>query len=149
MKNADEIYQASREDLIIEAMEIWDIHSARYVTNLEMYHVLLKQKRELNIRLHTIKKSVLRDYPNIIFLKMESQEAAMSFLAALETKKIRKLIIDVQYTLHYDYCFVTVSNWVSEAMYQIKNHNNKTRFGMDPGSISPKGRLRGQASGKD
>lgn len=57
MKDANELYQASREDLIIEAMEIWDIHSARYVTNLKMYYVLLERKRELKVQpLNTIKK---------------------------------------------------------------------------------------------
>jgi hypothetical protein len=115
-----------------------------------MYYVLLERKRELKVRpLNTIKKSVSRDYPNVVFLKMESPEAAMSFLDDLETKKIRKLIIEIQYTLYYDYCFITVSNWVSEAMYQIRNHDNKTGFGMDPGSISSRGRSRGQASSKD
>ena len=110
---------------------------------------LLKRKRELKVQpLNTIKRSVLRDYPNVVFLKMESPEAAMSFLDDLETKKIRKLIIEIQYILHYDYCFITVSNWVSEVMYQIRNHGNKTGFGMDPGSVSSRGRSRGQTSAK-
>ena len=96
MKDANELYQASREDLIIEAMQLWDIHSARYVTNLKMYYELLERKRELKVQpLNTIKRSVLRDYPNVVFLKMESPEAAMSFLDDLETKKIRKLIIEI------------------------------------------------------
>lgn len=148
--NTKDIYNYSRKELAAKAVEIWEIHAPRYATNLETYHVLLKRKRELKVQpLHVIKRSVLRDYPDIPFLKLKSIEDVTKFLSKMNEKELRGLVIKLQNVLYYDYCFKTVSNWISEATCQIKNHGQRTGFGMDPGSISPKGRTRGQTSGKD
>ena len=127
------------------ALELWAIYNPRYSTNVDTYLALLQRKRDLRIKpLSKIPESVLKEYPDIPFLKLKNLGKAQAYLKKLNASEIRALIRRIEYVVEYDYAYRTVSNRIGEFEYQVKHHCvRRSGYGVDPNSItgsSKKGR---------
>ena len=130
-------------------MELWRIYGAVYSTAVKTYRALLERKRELKITpLNRIPEYVLKEYPDIKFLKICKSEEAEIYLMSLDALSIDEIIHQISYMVEYDYAYRTVTNRVKEYEYQIKHHGKKTGYGVDPDSIGRKG-LRNRSNGRN
>lgn len=141
-------YKAKRK-LISKALLIWEIESPKYCTNLDTYHALLQRKKDLGIRsIRPIKKSTLREYPQIPFLKIKQIEKAKEFLSRQSISELRVLINNMEYVLKYNYSYKTISNWIAEAVYLIEHAGqDKPRYQMNCSSGKVKARRNKMISG--
>ena len=131
-------YNASNPNAraIARAMELWQIYGANYSTCLDSYMALLERKRGLKIRpLGKIPECVLREFPEIPFLKIRKSSEAEAYLRKLDDIGVRRLIHRIEYMVEYDHSYRTVSNRVKEFEYQVKNHGKKGCCGLNPECI--------------
>lgn len=135
---------------ILRAMELWALYGAGYATAIDTYRALLQRKRDLKIRpLSVIPEGILREYPDIHFLKIREESKAQAYLGRLDTLGVEKVIHAIEYMVEYDYAYHIVTNRVREYEYQIKHHGQKkTGYGVDPDSVGRKG-LRNRSSGRN
>lgn len=153
MKDADSkknsILKTPPRKRILRAMELWALYGAGYATAIDTYKALLQRKRDLKIRpLSVIPEGILREYPDIHFLKIREESKAQAYLESLDVIGIEKVIHAIEYMVEYDYAYRTVTNRVREYEYQIKHHDKKTGYGVDPDSIGRKG-LRNRSNGRN
>lgn len=130
-------------------LTLWGLYNASYVTAMNIYRALLQCKRDLRIRsLSVIPEGILREYPDIHFLKIREESKAQAYLESLDVVGIEKVIHAIEYMVEYDYAYRTVTNRVREYEYQIKHRGKKTGYGVDPDSVGRKG-LRNRSSGRN
>ena len=153
MKDANSKLTSSHK-IFLRAIELWSIYGPRYATNVDTYKFLLQQKRDLRIKpLSKIPEHIIREYPDIPFLKLRKLDDAKAYLEKLSVVNAAMLVHHIEYVVEYDHAYRTVSNRISEFEYQVKNHGKrKTGYGVDPNSIGngkgSKGRNRGIDEGK-
>lgn len=130
-------------------MELWRIYGAVYSTAVKTYRALLERKRELKIApLNRIPEYVLKEYPDIKFLKIRNPEEAEIYLRSIGALGVDEVIHRIEYMVEYDYSYRTVTNRVKEYQYQINNHGRQSQCGVDPDSIGRKG-LRSKSNGRN
>lgn len=135
---------------ILRAMELWRIYGAVYSTAVKTYRALLERKRELKITpLNRIPEYVLKEYPDIKFLKICKSEEAEIYLMSLDALSIDEIIHQISYMVEYDYAYRTVTNRVKEYEYQIRHHGERTNFGLNPDCIGTRRGTKSRASGRN
>lgn len=140
---------APPREVISRAMELWGIYNAIYSTAVESYRALLERKRELKIRpLNKIPDHILREYPDIPFLKIGKPDEAQAYLEKLNVAEVSMIIHHIEYMIEYDHAYRTVTNRVREYEYQIKYHHQKNPYAVDPSCVSVKG-LRNRSNGRN
>ena len=121
---------------VSRAMELWQIYGANYSTCLNSYKALLQRKRDLKIKpLGKIPECVLKEFPEMPFLKIKKPGEAEAYLRKLDDIGVRRLIHRIEYMVEYDHSYRTVSNRVKEFEYQVKNHGKKGCCGLNPECI--------------
>lgn len=138
-------YNQKRQRLVARAMQLWHIHAESYRTNPLRYQMMLRAKRELGIQpLNPIRKSVLKEYPDIPFFRIYDEQLAEEALRKMSDGKISCLIISIEYAVEYDHAYRTVYNRVMEYNYELNHRDErKMEFGADPDSCSSRGKRSG------
>lgn len=145
----DNLTAPSRK-IIMRAMELWQIYGASYSTCLNSYTALLQRKRDLKIRpLGKLPEGVLREFPEISFLKIREPSEAEAYLRKLDDVSARRLIDHIEYVVEYDYSYRTVTNRVKEFEYQVKYHGQKNPYAMDPGFVNGHKGYKGLSGGRN
>ena len=125
------------------ALELWVIYNPRYSTNVDTYLALLQRKRDLGIKpLRKIPEYILKEYPDIPYLKLETLGEAQAYLGKLNAGELTKLIHHIEYIVCYDHAYRTVSERVVEFQYQVDHYSQRSAYGIDPDSISSRRRGR-------
>lgn len=120
------IIKENKYDVVNDAMYLWGVYSDLYRNLPEEYERLLEEKRTLGLKLHTITKSDLKDYPEIKFLKLETSEEAKEYLLDKRPSEIQAIIRDIKSMAGTNYAFRTLRNNVEESIRQIKKARDKT-----------------------
>ena len=143
MKNANSTTKTGNVPQSIKrALELWEIYGPRYATNVATYRALLERRRELGIKpLNKLPQIVLQEYPDIPFLKIDSQAEAREYVKKLREHERLQLVHRIEYMVSYDYSYRTISTRVTEFEYQVRHHGER-RHGIDPDSISRQSRGR-------
>ena len=98
----------------------WRIYHVSYANNLGRYEALLKEKRRLGVHpLYTIPRNVLRDYPKIHFLGIESETEMRKYLGNCNHAQMVRIRAQVE-DLKTNYVFNTVKAFIEDAEVQIK-----------------------------
>jgi len=140
-------YSKKRLQLMGTLLRLWDIHAETYRTNPLRYQFLLAAKRELHIApLNKIKQEVLREYPEVPFLKILDKPSAMEAVKSMSDVKLRNQICSIEYMVSYNHAYRTIYNRVMEFTYELNHYDeNKSEFGVEPKSClrqSPYNRFR-------
>ena len=120
------ILKEDKYDVVNDAMYLWGVYSNMYRNLPEEYERLLKEKRELGLKLKTINKSELKDYPEIKFLELETSEEAKEYLLDKKPSEIEVIIHDIKAMANTNYAFRTLRTRVAESYQQIKKAKDKT-----------------------
>ena len=126
----------SRKAKISEALQLWEIWSETYRTNIPRYRDLLARRRELKITpLNVVKESLIKDYPVIPFLQKETREEAEEYLEILSYWGICNVIVHVKDVVNFNNSFCTLTNRVKEFSVQDRNYGKKCSiYSMSPDS---------------
>lgn len=123
------------ERLKKELMELWAVYSEPYRTIPKVYQALVEKKKSLKIsfrRGERLNKADASSYPDVPFLKVEDEDAALKMLDTLHVLEMSELISEIQ-GLKTNYAYITYKNLIPQLKYQIKMHGRpRSVYGMDP-----------------
>lgn len=122
------------ERIFIEnrCLEIWQTKGENYRTLLDRYHKLVEKRRAAKIKLNKLPQQVVKDYPDVPFLKILSEEAARDALADLGGSALRLLLTQLN-NLEFDYAYCSLRERVSEWEYWDHTRGaHRSEFGVDP-----------------
>ena len=121
-----------RDELVRQAMTLWSIHGASWVTNLATYEALLAEKREKRIYpLKQIKRTELDKYPKIEFMEIGIESMAREYLLTMNTEQLFRLIDDIETALS-SYIYVTIRGKITDYRAEIKRHGKVNLYAVDP-----------------
>jgi len=124
-----------------ELIRQWRIYHDSYSSSIEKYYVLLNEKRELGIYpLYTIPKNVIREYPNIPFLDIETESEAKLFLDSCGCLELARISNSLE-NLKIDYSYNTIQVFIADSMMQINRKKSGFRkINLFPSAEVQKGR---------
>lgn len=127
-----------REELVRQALALWSIHSATWVTNVATYKALLEVKRAKGLYpLNAIKKSELAQYPKIEFMQIKDEKKAREYLLSMNTEQIFRLVSDIETALN-SYIYITIRNKIMDYRAEIKRQENGVNiYAIDPNARIP------------
>lgn len=122
-----------RDELVRQAIALWSVHSATWVTNVSTYESLLEIKRTKGIYpLNMIKKTELAQYPKISFMEIKTEDEAREYLLTMNAEQIFRLIGDIETALN-GYIYVTIRNKIMDYRAEIKRKENGVNiYAVDP-----------------
>lgn len=137
----------SRQELIDEAIRVWKKYSCEYRVLLDNYYYLLGLKRALietgqmkRVRLDTIKKSMLDEYPDIEFLSYMSESDALHHIKLLDNGEIYCIIREVN-AFAESALTQTLRAKVYDYNHQIQTRDvRKSIYALDPSACKSKGK---------
>ena len=123
-----------------EAMELWATHGERYRTNISRYNTLLDRKRQLGIKpLKRLTKQVLKEYPDLPFLRIAKREDALEFLYSMRISDVRAMIRHINYELNFNYSYNTICSRIIDFDVEIYNFGKRpSMYAIDPGCVRNK-----------
>lgn len=116
----------SSDKAFSEALDLWTIYGARYATNLEVYRALLQRKIDLRIKpLNKIPECVLREYPEVPFLRIRDLSGAETYLKNLSAADIEALIRHIEHVVKINCFYKTVVGSIDAFQKQIKEYEGE------------------------
>ncbi|MBR6532553.1 hypothetical protein IKT64_02155 [Candidatus Saccharibacteria bacterium] len=107
-------------ELYIQAMELWKQYSEEYRTICDNYKAKLAEKRRLRIApIQRIPTYILDEFPNIEFLKLDSQGAAQQYLLRKTDQEVKKLITVIEKTYLGGVAYITLRDRIKHFEDQI------------------------------
>ena len=108
-----------------ELLYIWDTYSGTYQGLLDRYHELLQKRREAieakkRLNLNRLSKETLKGISKIDFMEMVDRGDVIQYLYDLPDEKVIVLLYDTKLLVE-GYSFKTISAWISETKYLLKN----------------------------
>lgn len=124
---------ASRIELIGIAIQKWRQYGDFYRTAPTRYRELIDEKRKLKMKLNCISKKLIQDdYPKNYLLSINDEDDALKYLEELTEPNLSSLISDLVYITEFNYVFVSMRTFIIEGEFLVRNHNKKSRLGLDP-----------------
>ena len=98
-----------KEYLTGNLLEMWNLYAESYRNAVSTYNVLLEQKVLRNMKpLKKVKTSVIKDWKEVEFFNIRSEEEVIEFLEGKDEKEMRFLEKELKKTLEsYEYKAVT------------------------------------------
>lgn len=121
------------------AISLWDTCSNRYRTNLVEYEFVVSELKRLKIKYRGVSVQVIREYPEVSFLRISERDDAIAFLIESEDSEVRRIIMAVE-DLQFNYSYVTIESFLVDARWRI-SHNGKNKMNFYNNSLIP-GRTR-------
>lgn len=125
--------------LFAEAMEGWGTYHEEYQTLIGTYKEQLKEMKQLKItQKKRIKQSLLRKFPKIEFLDLETKTNAADFLYSKTTSQVKTIIEQIE-KYKIDEVRLCVQSYVQDDGYlirQAKSGNDYRTYGVNPDCCS-------------
>ena len=120
-----ELLERKRKELISQIMNLWRENAVDYRTLPLRYQFLLKERKEGNLKLrynnkfysmNYVKPGVLREYPEIPFLRILDEEIAYASLSDLNLGRLVRRLRQLN-NLTTNCAYRTLRAWVADANY--------------------------------
>ena len=108
----------------LEALDLWRKHHWNYQHLLIEYNDLLKMKKDLGLKLQTISKADLQDYPRSDFLSIKTEDEAMSYLLERDLRQLHRIISDIHRIVQTSYTYRTLIAKCDDYAVQIRKALN-------------------------
>ena len=128
------------EELVGKAMIVYDTWAKDYQTTRSEYEKLISEMRKLRDRgkvtaIRPIPKTVLEDYPNVEFLKLQSREDAFFYVENMTITELRRFVDFVENVVLYDYSYRTIRERNKDMRHILSNYEQpRNDFGLEPDS---------------
>lgn len=118
--------QGKRVELIAKALAFWATSSEEYRNLPYQYFFLLEEKRRLGLS----KKGLpitMEDWPMISLFFILDFEVAKDWLNEKSTKELENLVTYVDESVHYNYAYCSMREWVRDATYLVSHYDKKKK----------------------
>lgn len=119
------LVEEKREELISQIMVLWKENAVDYRTLPLRYRFLLKERKKGNLKLrynnkfysvNYVRPGVLREYPEIPFLRILDEETARISLSDLNLGRLVRRLRQLN-NLTANCAYRTLKDWVADANY--------------------------------
>ena len=116
----------SRES-IKRALNLWGDYSKEYQNMLKEYEEVKGELRRLKISTRALPQSIIRDYPDIVFLHIVEEYEARIYLMDMNQAEVNRLILKIE-DLPFNYPYATIRSYVIDGRWRIKTMAEESRL---------------------
>ena len=122
------------------AMDIWRSYGERYRNLIPDYEksyervkALQKEKRgKETVKVHRVKKSLIRDLPEIEFLQIAEEAVARNYIDKLAESGLCAIIANVDVMINYCPAWVSLIGATFDNNYTCERYGRRSPCGKDP-----------------
>ncbi len=137
-----ELSRGERDRLRQEGMNLWTVFNEKYRTNVIRYRFLYKIMQNENIsgRCNIVPEELIREYPDVPFLKILSEDQAIAFLTDVDDDVLFLVVRETENAVYKNCSYNMVRTTISYFNDKIKHHDLRKkksavrfcRLGFDP-----------------